>query len=94
VNVLKCILVQKVGFLKYKSGLLHGHNWKPVNHVYSSHYNTSGPEFPHFQKVNTHNTAYNFKSVLINITMWKCAEVFYITHIKYKKKKSKGWYVQ
>jgi len=28
VNVLKCILVQKVGFLKYKSGLLHGHKMK------------------------------------------------------------------
>ena len=24
-NVLKCILVQKVGFLKYKSGILHGY---------------------------------------------------------------------
>jgi len=28
VNALKCILVQKVGFLKYKSGLLHGHKMK------------------------------------------------------------------
>ena len=27
-NVLKCILVQKVGFLKHKSGLLHGHIMK------------------------------------------------------------------
>ena len=27
-NVLKCILVQKVGSLKYKSGLLHGHKMK------------------------------------------------------------------
>jgi hypothetical protein len=25
VNVLKCILVQKVGFLKHKSGILHGY---------------------------------------------------------------------
>jgi len=25
---LKCILVQKVGFVKYKSGLLHGHKMK------------------------------------------------------------------
>jgi len=31
VNVLKCILVQKVGFLKYKSGLLHGHKMKIIN---------------------------------------------------------------
>ena len=27
-NVLKCILLQKVGFVKYKSGLLHGHKMK------------------------------------------------------------------
>ena len=25
---LKCILVRKVGFVKYKSGLLHGHKMK------------------------------------------------------------------
>ena len=27
-NVLKCVLVQKVGFSKYKSGLLAGHKMK------------------------------------------------------------------
>ena len=27
-NILKCILVQKVGFLKYKSGRFHGHKMK------------------------------------------------------------------
>ena len=27
-NVLKCILVKNVGFLKYKSGLLHGHKMR------------------------------------------------------------------
>jgi hypothetical protein len=27
---LKCILVQKVGFVKYKSGLLHGHKMEKV----------------------------------------------------------------
>ena len=30
-NVFKCILVQKVGFLKYKSRLLHGHKMKIVS---------------------------------------------------------------
>ena len=34
VSVLQCILVQKVGFLKYKSGLLHGHKIKK-NHSFS-----------------------------------------------------------
>ena len=33
-NVLKCILVQKVGFVKYKSGLLHGYKMKKRQQIY------------------------------------------------------------
>ena len=32
-NVLKCILVQKVGFLKYKLGILHGYKMK-IYYIY------------------------------------------------------------
>jgi len=33
VSVLKCILVQKVGFVKYKSGRLYGHKMKMKNTI-------------------------------------------------------------
>jgi hypothetical protein len=45
VNVLKCILVQKVGFLKYKSGILHSNKMK------IAYRRSNGQEFTRFRRV-------------------------------------------
>ena len=44
-SLYECILVQKVGYLKYKSGILHGYKMKPHNFIFCtaiSHSSSSG----------------------------------------------------
>ena len=52
---LKCILVQKVGFVKYKSRLLHGHKMKNTQSVlrllYTRSYTASKPASLHIRLV-------------------------------------------